>query len=151
MILAPLNVSAITAAVRDRLSADVRLKAARIERGAEINKDPALCPWVGIYRASVQYPSRTLGLGQGYRGQRVQLVLLTQHADWASGEACEEALEALNVDVLSVLLSDPRLGGVVDGLDEIEVQYPDYQRTQSGQYIQTSAIYITALGGIQVT
>ena len=151
MILTPYNVANVTRAIESCLRADVRLANVAVERSAEVNADPARCPWVGIYRARIEYPSRTLGLGAGYRGQRMQLILLTQQSDGSSGEACEDAIEALNVDVLSVLLTDPTLGGVVSTLDEIDIQYPDYQRTSGGRFVQTAAIYITALGGITAT
>ena len=81
----------------------------------------------------------------------MRLILLLQQADIASGESCEVALEALVQSVLSVLMTDATLGGAVQTLDEIEVQYPDYQKTADSVFMQTAAIYITALGGVTAT
>lgn len=151
MILQPYNVSTVTAAVESQLRGSALLKDARIERSDEINEDPAQCPWIGIYRLGIKYPSRTLGVSAGYRQQRIDLLLLVQDSNGESGRSCEQALEGLAQKVLSILLSDPTLNGVVATLDEIEVRYPDYQRTADNQFMQTAAIYITAIGGIQVT
>jgi len=150
-MLTPFNVSQVTKAIVTQLRADHRLTDARIERSEEVNSIPSQCPWIGVYRQSVQYPSRTLGLGTGYRGQRVGVMLLLQQADPSSGEACEQALESLVQTVLSVLMTDSTIGGSVMTIDEIEVQYPDYQKTADSVFMQTAAIYFTALGGVTAT
>lgn len=147
MRLTPFNVSLVTAAVRDILLADPKITAT-IQRSEEINQDPSMCPWIGIYRTRVAYPTRALGFGPGMRNQLIGIMLLLQEADGSSGESCEERLELLIQQVLTTILSDPTLGGVVATLDEVEVQYPDYQRT-AGNFLQTAVVYITALGGIQ--
>ena len=151
MNLQPVSVSAITTALAAQLRADHRLADVNIERSAEINALPSRCPWIGVYRVAVQYPSRTLGLGSGYRGQSVQLIIFAQAANAQSGAACEDSLESLVRDILSTLLTDPTIGGAVQTLDEIEVQYPDIQKTADAWYLQTAAIYITALGGVTAT
>jgi len=150
MWLQPVDVSRITRGVETMLRADVRLSDVTITRSEEITRDPSQCPWIGIYRAGIKYPPRVLGLGQGFREQRCELVLLIQQADGSGGAECEIALEKLVQDVLSAFLSDPTLGGTVNGFDEVEIRYPDYQRTADA-YMQTAALYFTALGGISVS
>ena len=128
---------------------DALLKDVTVTRSEEINKIPGNCPWIGIYRSRVTYPTRVLGYGPGMRDQRVNLIILVQEQDGSSGSNCEEALENLVQRVLSTLLSDTTLGGVVATIDGIEVQYPGYQKVADDAYMQTAAIYITAIGGVQ--
>lgn len=147
--ITPINVANITAAVENMFVNADKLDAATIERDAELNEIPGLCPWIGIYRMGVTYPSRVLGLGSGFRGQRIELAVFVQQSDATSGEECGERLEALIVDVISVLLSDPTLGGSVDTIDNFEVRYLDYARDDAG-YFQTAAVYLTAVTMVHV-
>lgn len=144
MSFKPVNVSVITEGIETLLMNDSSLQGATIERSAEINELPHLCPWIGIYRNGVEYPVRTLGMGNGFRGQRISLVVMCQQADATSGVECEQRLEQLLVDVIAALLADPTLNGTVDTLDEFQVQYVDYLQTDSG-YVQTAGVYFTAL------
>lgn len=153
MNIIPVSVSTITRAVAARLLADARLKDVTVQRSEEMNETPSLCPWVGVYRAECAFPSRTLGSGiAGWRGQRVNVILLAQESDPGSGEACEDRLNELVDKVLSALLSDMTLGGAAQTLDEVTVRYPDYRRVSDGPYMQTAMIFFTAItmvGGIQ--
>jgi hypothetical protein len=146
--ITPIDVSAVTRALVAMLSADSRLEQATIERSAELNEIPGRCPWIGVYRSGVEYPLRTLGMGSGWRQQRLNLMVFVQHADGTSGEECEDRLEGLIVDVIGVLLSDPTLGNTVDTLDEFSVTYLDYSQTDSG-YMQTAGIYFTAITSVR--
>lgn len=146
--ITPVNISEITAKIAEKFAQDTRLADCKITRSAELNEIPGLCPWLGIYRSGVRYPLRTLGLGAGFRQQRIALMVFAQHSDATSGEECEERLERLIVDVISVLLSDPTLGNSVDTLDEFEVSYLDYSQTESG-YMQTAGIYFTAITSVR--
>lgn len=148
MTTTPANVAIVTGAIVERLVNDARLAEATVERSAELNEIPGRCPWIGVYRSGVEYPLRTLGMGSGWRQQRIDLMVFVQHSDGTSGEECEDRLEGLIVDVISVLLSDPTLGGAVDTLDEFTVKYLDYSQTDAG-YMQTAAIYFTAITSVR--
>lgn len=145
MIIQPLNVATVTQAVVDLLQADTRLAAVKVERSEDKNLSPDDCPWIGVYRLGVKYPQRTLTSAAGYRQQRVQLLLLVQHANATSGAACEDELEELLTTVLSALLSDTTLGGTVQFLDEFNVSYTSYMQATSGSFLQTAAIQFVAL------
>lgn len=152
MIILPVSVSVVTQAVERILSADTRLESVTIERSSEINATPGRCPWVGVYRSECAFPIRTLGVGAGFRSQRVQVILLAQESDPGSGWACEDRLNALVDNLVSALLSDATLGGAVHTVDEFTVRYPDYRRVSEGPYVQTAMIQFTAItnvGGIQ--
>ena len=148
MTFKPVNVSAITQAIEQMMLDETSLQSATVQRSSEINELPTLCPWIGIYREGVEYPLRTLGMGSGFRGQRIDLVVMVQHSDATSGAECEERLEQLIVDVIATLLADPTLRSTVDALDEFRVQYIDYLQTDSG-YVQTAGIYFTALTSVR--
>lgn len=152
MNIKPISVSAITQAVEARLLADAALADVRISRSEEINSLPSSCPWVGVYRADCQFPIRTLGMGAGFRGQRVQVVLLAQESDPASGAACEDRLNELVDKLIAAILSEPTLGGVVHTVDDFSVRYPDYRRVDDDIYMQTAMVQfsvITTVGGTQ--
>jgi hypothetical protein len=143
--IVPVNIAAITQAAVDVLSNDARLSAVTITRSEDQNLSPEMCPWVGVYRLGVQYPQRTLSGISGMRQQRVQLLVLAQQANGASGQACEDELEELIVNVLSAFLSNPTLNGAVHILDEFEVNYTHYMRTTAGEFMQTAAIQFVAV------
>ena len=152
MNIVPVSVSAVTQAVEARLRVDPRFKDVTLARSEEINEIPAACPWVGVYRADCQFPTRTLGAGPGYRHQRISVVLLAQESDPGSGAACEDRLNELVNMLVSSLLSEPTLGGVVHTIDDFSVRYPDYRRVDDDVYMQTAMILFTAIttvGGTQ--
>ena len=143
-VITPINVADITKAVVDQLRNDTRLAGTAVTRSEDENIDPNSCPWIGVYRLAVRYPQRQLVSAAGFRGQHVQLLILITQADQGSGEACEDALEELVQNTLSSLLSDTTLQGMVQFLDEFEVDYTRY--TRSGHhYMQTAAIQFTAI------
>lgn len=146
--ITPINVATISAKIVDILRDHEGLQDATVERSEEVNEIPGRCPWVCVYRAGVDYPSRTLGLGTGYRLQRIEFIVYAQHADGTSPDECEDRLEALVVNVISALLSDPTLRGTVATIDEFSVRYVDYDRSEAG-YMQTAAIYFTAVTSVR--
>jgi hypothetical protein len=140
----PVSVSLVTQSVERILREHPDFAGTSIERSDETNTDPAACPWVGIYRADNSFPLRVLGAG-GFRGQRMNLVLMAQEADPTSGANCEDRLNTLVDKIISVLLSDTSLGGVVHTIDEFTVRYPDHRRVDDDMYMQTALIFFTAL------
>lgn len=144
MKITPTDVSEITKRIQEILQDHPDLQECIVERSAEVNEIPGRCPWLCIYRLGVEYPIRTLGLGNGFRQQRVELMLYAQQADGSDPEECEERLEQLVVSCISALLSDPTLRGIVDTIDEFKVSYVDYDKSEAG-YTQTAAITFTAL------
>ncbi len=148
MTITPVNVSDVTEKIVEILKDNAELSDATIERSEEVNEIPGRCPWICVYRAGVDYPIRTLGLGAGYRRQRIEFIIYAQQADGTDAEECEVLLEQLIVHVISALLSDPTLGGKVDTLDEFSVRYVDYDKTENG-YMQTAAIYFTAITSVK--
>jgi hypothetical protein len=151
-VIRTINVSTITKAVQDMLREAPPYSQGEltVERGQPLNKVPARCPWVGVYRQSVSFESRALGLGAGYRRQRVELALVLKARSAVSGEDCEEALEALLQNVESVLLSDPSLRGNVDVIDTFSVRYSDYVN-EGNAFFQEAVLQFAALVNVSAT
>lgn len=150
----PQNVGAIERAIKAQLEASKALRGrdATIERDGEPNSSESDTPWVGIYRMAVDYPTRTLGLGSGYRYQLCEFVIICQESDASSASACADSLEDLVADVVAALLSDPTLQGTVDVIDKFQISYPNYARNQDGSYFfQDAAIQFTARTTVTAT
>lgn len=124
-------------------------KKAIVERSEPPNENSNRLPWIGLYRASVLTVARTIGMGSGYRQQRVNLIVLVQEGSFVSGEDCEERLEYMVQQVTSALLSDESLGGNVDTLEELQVVYDDY-RKEGGAFMQSATIQFTGIFNVQV-
>lgn len=150
MIVSAVNVSVVTNGIVEMLKQWPALANATISRSEEINETAGGCPWIGVYRDNVDYVIKTVGYGSGMRDQRMNLVVLVQEADGVSGEKCEDRLEALLREVISAILSDVTLGGTARVVDELTVRYSDY-RKEGGSFMQTAAIYLTAVTVVTVS
>jgi hypothetical protein len=115
-----------------------------IEHGEAIVNSEARCPWIGVYCVGVEYPQRTLGLGAGFRYQRMQFWLVCVEQSPNSGSECTQRLEALVQAANSAVLSDPSLGGTVDAIEEFRTDYPAWGKT-AGVYLQTAVTQFTAI------
>lgn len=138
--ITPVNVATVTAAIRAMLLND--LQNVTVDRSGAINETPGSCPWVGVYRGSVNYAFGPMGFGSGFRMQEIKLVVLAQQSHPSSGENCEDLLEALVAQVMSALLTDVTMGGTVRNIKEIEVIYADYKKIGTS-FMQTAAVYLT--------
>lgn len=145
MTIYVVNVFDVCDAVKQMLLADTALMdlKSNVVNGELINEDPGNCPWVGIYRTSVRFPSRAIGTPGG-RNNNVGLVLITQEQSVEGGEDCARKLEVLNQHVLRVLLNDESLKGLVDVLDDIEIVYHEYGLVQNA-YMQTSHVHFVGV------
>lgn len=152
MIIVPTNIANVTQAVFEMLrdAPDVGGKGVMVSRSEEPNETPTLHGWVGVYRDRIDYPTRTLGLGGGYRNQLIRLFLLVQATDASSGSECEDRLEELLQKVIGVLLSDPTLKGTVDTLDEFSVIHQSYEKS-GGMYMQKARIDFTGVIPVSAT
>lgn len=149
MTVRPLNVAELTEKLRVQLDQAPGLENVTVERAESPPDDPSLCPRLGVYRARYSLPIRTLGMGNGFRGQRVELIVLATETN-DTGETCEESLELLVQKTLAAILNDTTIGGMVQNVDDLEVRYEDYARTSAGVYMQRAVIMLTAIGMVQV-
>lgn len=146
MTLYPVNVYDVCDAVRTMMTDDPDLEGATVTLGEVINEDVNVCPWLGIYRTGVVYPSRVAGAGSGYRRNNVGLLIMAQESG-ESGEECAKNLEALIQNVVRVLMNDESLKGNVDVLDGFEVVYERYGLVQDA-YMQTALIHFVGIRNV---
>lgn len=151
-VIVPANVSNITLAVKQMWQDDPAVGGddVLVQRYAELNNNPNPKGWACIYRARVEYPPRVLGMGSGFRNQLIRLFAIAQHSDITSGEEAGERLDELLQKLVGTLLSDPSLKGTVQTLDEFSVDYFDYQRQQSGIYLQRAQLNFTGVIPVSV-
>lgn len=119
----PVKAGAMTTAIQAMLRNDARLDGVDVNRSALLNIDPSQCPWVGIYRSSSQFETRTLGFGAGARRQSTELVIICQESDDDNGAEAEDTHETLVATVLDVLFSDTTLQGTVQTITLASIQY----------------------------
>lgn len=119
-----------------------------IEHGEKPPDDQNRCPWIGVYCVEHELPMRTLGMGAGVRYQRMKFWLVCKEASPNSGNECAAKLEALIKSAASAVLSDCSLGGTVDIVETLTVNYPEWGK-QTGVYVQTAVIQFIAQTTVQ--
>ena len=142
MTVRVLNTKALTNALKVQLEQWPKLADAgvTVESNMPINATTSRCPWIGIYQVSQNLPSKTLGMGSGFRRHRIQIALVLNESSMVSGEECEENMELLVSETLSALLSDYSIGGVVDVIDDqISVTYSSY-RIEGNSFFKEAVI-----------
>lgn len=143
----PQNVARVTDALVEQLKA--ALINVEVSRADEFNEDPGLCPWVGVYRDTVRFETKTVGYGMGARDQHIELVVAVQQSDASSGQACEDRLEELLASIGGAILDDVTLRGTVRNVESMETRYADYKKV-GGSFMQTAVIYLTVVVSIAV-
>lgn len=117
---------------------------ATIEDAEPVNESPEHCPWVGVYHSRTDLVARTLGLGAGYRMQRISLALALTAASADSGHDCKVRLGALIQAVCSALCSNESISGTVVTLEDIGVVRSNYAQV-GGQFFQEAVVTVTAV------
>jgi hypothetical protein len=125
MSIITVDVAEVCRAIQTLLkdSQDVQDIGAAVELAEPVNEDPTRCPWVGIYPLRSPFPTRTLGMGGGFRAQNPEFVLVCQEQHANDGGACLDALGKLVKAVTSAVLTDPSLKGTVQMLGDFEVDF----------------------------
>ena len=147
-----LNTQTLTAALKLQLEQWPQLADERVlvESNTPINLDAGRCPWVGVYQVGQSLPPRALGTTGGFRRHRIQLAVVVTQSSATSGEECEARMEATLSEVLSAILSDPSVRGVVDMIDEqVEVTYSSY-RVEGNSYFKEAVVQFAALTTVAV-
>jgi hypothetical protein len=148
MNILTVNVAVVQAALGEVLKAYPALmdmSTLAIEHGEAIVDSESQCPWIGVYCVGVDYQQRTLGLGAGFRYQRMQFWIVCKEQSPNSGSECTQKLEALVQAANSAILSDTSLGGTVDAIDTFRTDYPAWGKNAGGVYLQTAVTQFTAV------
>ena len=153
MLIRTLDISEVTSAISKQIGGWPELRDAglSVEISEVINESASRTPWLGIYPSAVDYEERTLGVGAGYRRQRVELILILQASDITSGSQCHQILAGIVSEATSAILSDSTIGGTVDTVGSMRVRY-DYAQTGDNSFLQSAIIELTlerAVGAIQ--
>jgi len=135
-----IKVNTITKAVETMFRTDPEFNTFTIERSDWVNENPSVCPWLGIYRGNIDYNPETLGNGPDYWTGLMTLRLVVQAANYESGAASEDELETYVEAVISKILTDTTLRGVVDMVNEVNVTYTYLAEQEDSLFYQAALI-----------
>lgn len=138
-----IQASTITRALYDVLSDDPDFQSWTVTRGEFVNEAHSLCPWLGIYRQSIDYSPETLGNGPDYWTATMVVRLIVQAANLASGEDCEDDLEGYVKQVIDKVVADTTLAATIDMVNDIKVSYSYIAEDDETIYFQAAIIELT--------
>jgi hypothetical protein len=127
-----INVSDITKEIEDLLKTnpDILQNQITVQRSEFANLDPNNTPWLGIYRAKIEYDPNSLGRhSTRWRGV-LTVRFIVQAANDLSGATCEEDLESYIEVLFDALWSDPSLNNTVLMMTALNVEY-SYKEMES--------------------
>lgn len=136
-------VSDMTKAIETAFRTDPTFNAWVIERSEYVNENPSLCPWLGIYRAGIDYSPETLGNGPDYWTGEATIRLVVQASDYENGAAAEDALEAQVSDVVNKMFSDTTIRETVDMITGVNVTYSYRSEEETTMFFQAAIIELT--------
>jgi len=133
------------------LEDDPDLKGYRISRAGVVNEDASLARngWVGLYRRSVDYDPRNLGVPHNNYEGVLTFNIIVQKAHLRSGEKAEDALEEAVKTVIDRIVQVPRT--YVDTFTDITVDYTYVESDRTTMYFQAALISMTAPFSIEVS
>ena len=139
-----INVATIMAQLQQWLKDDVNLAGYTIQRSEFINEDPgrAVPGWIGIYRRSIDYDPRNLGVPPNNYQGALDFLVVVQRTSMESGEACEDILEKSTKDVLDRVVQIPR--DHIDHFSDISIDYTYLETDRTTMYFQGALITFTA-------
>jgi hypothetical protein len=145
-----INVSTIMEQILQWLKDDANLQGFRIERSEFVNEDAGLARngWIGLYRQSVDYDPRNLGVSpNNYHGELTFLIFV-QRSILSSGAECEDALEQDVKTILDRIVQLPRT--YVDTFTDLVVEYTYQNTDRTTMYFQGALISVTAQVSFEV-
>lgn len=145
-----INASTIMEQLREWFADDIALDGFIFSRGEFINEDAgqAVNGWLGLYRRSVDYDPRNLGVPpNNYHGELV-FDIVVQRTSLKSGEDCEDELEENVKAVLDRLVQVPRT--YIDHFSDLTVEYTYLETDRKTMYFQGALIEATAQVSFEV-
>ena len=105
-----INVSTIMIQVKEWLESDVNLAGFIFTRSEFVNEDPGLATngWIGLYRRSVDYDPRNLGIAPNNYEGTLEFVIIVQRTSLDSGANAEDILEESVKAVLDRVVQLPK-------------------------------------------
>lgn len=139
-----INVATIMAQIQEWLEDDPNLDGATVERSEFVNEDAgrAVNGWIGIYRRSVDYDPRNLGVAPNNYDGTIEFTLVVQRTSMASGQDCEDVLEETVKAVLDRVVQIPKT--YIDHFSDIQIDYTYLETDRKTMYFQGALITFTA-------
>ncbi len=138
-----INISDITKAVEEAFHIDPAYNGFVVERSEYVNENPQLAPWIGIYRGAINYSPETLGMGEDQWTGVMDLRLVVQAANMASGAAVEDELEGYVRQVIATIFNDTTLRGTIDMINRVNVTYSYIAEEEETMFFQAALIELT--------
>ena len=139
-----INASTITKQIKSWLESAEDLAGTTITRAEFVNEDPgkAANGWIGVYRRSIDYDPRNLGVApNNYEGSLI-FDIVAQKTHMGSGEQAEDALEELIKVILDRLVQIPKT--YIDHFSDLSVEYTYLETDRATLYMQGALITVTA-------
>lgn len=138
-----INLSTITKALQSQLNNSKALAGIPVERSEYVNMSSDRAPWIGIYKAGIDYDPNCLGRNDSSWKASVDIEIAAQQTSYGTGEDCEDKLEKLVMDILDAVWSDSTIGGTVDHVIGLSAEYGslDPQKSET-MYFQEAILSI---------
>jgi hypothetical protein len=139
-----INVATIMAQLQEWLEDDINLDGYIVERSEFVNEDPgrAANGWIGLYRRSVDYDPRNLGVPPNNYQGTLDFMVIVQRTSMKSGAATEDILEESVKNVLDRVVQVPR--DHIDHFSDISIDYTYLETDRKTMYFQGALITFTA-------
>ena len=135
-----INPSDINRAIETAFNTDPVFNTFTIERAELVNENPAICPWLGIYRGEIEYTPETLGQGSDYWTAILMLTLIVQSSNLGSGTQAEDDLEGYVKSVITKVFEDTTIRGSIDMINALKVSYSHVAEDEQTLFFQSASI-----------
>ena len=135
--------SDITKAIVDAFKSDSEFNGVEIERGDFVNENVQRCPWIGVYRRSIDYDPETLGDGPDYWTATMTVQIVAQVTNFKGGDAAEDDLETLVKQIIDKIVEDTTLSSNIDMVNNIGVTYSYIAEEEDTIFFQAAIIEMT--------
>lgn len=139
-----INTSTVLNQVLQWLMDDPNLQDFTMTRGEPANEDPGKAKngWLGLYRRSVDYEPRNLGVPPNNYDADLTFDILVQKTHLGSGAEAEDVLEECVKYILDRVVQVPKT--YIDSVIDISVQYAYVETDKKTMYFQAALITVVA-------
>lgn len=139
-----INAATILQHLLEWLQGDPEMEEYSISRGEPVNENPsaAVDGWVGLYRRTIDYDPKNLGVPpNNYEGD-FAFAVVVQRTNLESGAKAEDDLEESIRLVLRRIITVPRTH--IDTFTDIAIEYTYIEASKATMYFQGALITLTA-------
>ena len=136
------NINNLLTGLTDQLrnNAVLSAKGYNVKQGVYINRNPDIEPWVGVYKGKRNYTPATLGHDLLQWDNSITVMVVVQAAFYGDGDLTDELLEERIKEVLDAVNGDHTIGGQVDMLNDISIEYSYVREDSSTILFQEATI-----------